>query len=403
MIICADKIIIGDKKTVIEQGGIRVEGKTICAVDTAKRLKAEFPKDAVKEYQGCTLLPGLIDMHVHLGYYYEEENAAEYEKNLMLRAYYIQKRMEDTLRAGVTTIRDLSSADQAALTVKRAVELGMIRAPRIFTSLKGLCMTGGHGVGMTGAIMEVDGTQEVTKAVRTNVRDGADWIKLLTSEGYRGEEFSQEELNAIVSESHRLGRKVSAHAGYGTSIPMCIAAGCDTIEHGTHLTISQAEQMRTNNQTWVPTMYVFHYVNGLVGEGTCENEMIQENQSYIQGAVKAYQDHFKRLYDTGVRVVAGTDTDALGHPEASPVARECEYMVRYGLTPVEAIGCATGNAGEVLGEDKRIGKLCEGYLADLLVVSGDAAKDISALLSPRVVYQEGTKYEFESSALCKRD
>lgn len=399
MIICADKVITGDGKTVIEQGGVRIDKKVIQDVGSALQLRKAYPEDTVVEYKGCTLMPGLIDMHVHIGYYYDDENAAEYEKNLILRAFYMKKCMEDTLRAGVTTIRDLSSADNEAITIRRAVEMGMIHAPRIFTSLKGLCMTGGHGVGMTGAVMEVDGEQEVKKAVRTNIRDGADWIKLLTSEGYRGEEFSQEEINAIVGEAHRLGRKVSAHAGYGASIPMCIDAGCDTIEHGTHLTVPQAEKMRANNQTWVPTIYAFNYVNELMGAGSCDNETLQENQAYIQGAVDAYSKHFKELYGTGVRVTTGTDTDCLQHPEASPVARECECMVRYGLTPVEAIGCATGNAGEALGEEMRIGRLSEGYLADLLVVSGDAAADISALLSPRAVYQEGTEYEFKSSAL----
>lgn len=391
MIICADKVITGDGKTIIEQGAIRVEGKQIQAAGGKEQLIREYPEDAVTEYRGCTLMPGLIDMHVHIGYYYGEENAAEYEENHMLRAYYIKKRMEDTLRAGVTTIRDLSSADNAAVTVRRACELGLMKAPRILTSLRGLCITGGHGVDMTGAVVEADGCQEVKHAVRTNIKHGADWIKLLTSEGYRGEEFSQEELDTIVTESHRFGRKVSAHAGYGASIPMCIEAGCDTIEHGTHLTIEQARKMKNNQQAWIPTMYVFHYVNDQIGAGVCEDELMQKNQQYIREAVRAYKEHFKELYDTGVCVAAGTDTDALNHKEASPVARECEYMVRYGLAPVEAIGCATGNAGSILGEDMRIGRLAQGYLADLLVVSGDASHDISALLSPAAVYQEGNQ------------
>lgn len=389
MILCADKVITGDGKTVIDRGGVLVRGKKIEVVKEADSLKQEYPGEEVKVYDGCTLLPGLIDLHVHIGYYYGEEASGEYEKNLMLRAYYAGKRMEDTLRSGVTTVRDLSSADGIANTLKRAAQMGLVRSPRIFTSLKGLCMTGGHGAEMTGAVIEVDGTLEAKKAVRENLKNGADCLKLLTSEGYRGEEFSQEELDAIVTEAHRFGKTVAAHAGYGRSIPMCIKAGCDTIEHGTHLTVPQAEEMKKNHQTWVPTMYAFHYVNDLIGEGLCGDELFQENQEYIRNAVDAYKKHFKELYDTGVRVAAGTDTDALNHPEASPVARECEYMVRYGLSPVQAVGCATGNAGEVLSAE--IGRLKEGYMADLLVVKGDVSKDISALLSPQAVYQEGTR------------
>lgn len=389
MIVCADKVITGDGKTVIDHGGVRIEGKKIQKIDDVRKLLREYPEDEVTEYKGCTLMPGLIDMHVHIGYYYGEENAAEYEENLMLRAYYVKKRMEKTLRAGVTSVRDLSSSDNIAVTIKRAAELGLMKAPRIFTSLQGLCMTGGHGAEMKGAVVEVDGCLEARKAVRANIKNGADWIKLLTSEGYRGEEFSQEELDAIVSEAHRFGKKVSAHAGYGASIPMCIEAGCDTIEHGTHLTLEQAEKMKADNQTWIPTMYVFHYVNDLVGEGICEDELMQKNQEYIRDAVEAYKTHFKQLYNTGVRVAAGTDTDALNHPEASPVARECGCMVQYGLTPVEAVGCATGNAADALGPDVLTGRLQEGYLADLLIVPGDASRDITALLSPEAVYQEG--------------
>lgn len=389
MIICADNVITGDSKTVIRYGGILVKEKKVLAVGKAEHLRQKYPEETVSEYSGCTLMPGLIDMHVHIGYYYGDPNAKEYGENLMLRAYYVGQRMEDTLRTGVTTVRDLSSADHIATTLKKAAKMGLIRAPRILTSLKGLCMTGGHGADMTGAVTEVDGTLEVRKAVRENLKNGADCIKVLTSEGYRGEEFSQEELDAAVSEAHRFGKMVSAHAGYGNSIPMCIDAGCDTIEHGTHLTAGQAEKMKENHQTWIPTMYVFHYVNGLLGEGSCEDELMQQNREYIRDAVEAYQAHFKELYDTGVLVAAGTDTDALNHPEASPVARECELMVRYGLTPVEAAGCATGNAGDALGMN--IGRLKEGYLADLLVVEGDVSEDITALRSPCAVYQEGKK------------
>ena len=157
MILCADKVITGDGKTVIDRGGVLVRGKKIEAVKEADSLKKEYPGEEVKVYDGCTLLPGLIDLHVHIDIIMERK-PGEYEKNLMLRAYYAGKRK---IRCGQgNDSADLSSADGIANTLKRAAQMGLVRSPRIFTSLKGLCMTGGHGAEMTGAVIEVDGTLE---------------------------------------------------------------------------------------------------------------------------------------------------------------------------------------------------------------------------------------------------
>ena len=307
----------------------------------------------------------------------------------MLRAYYVSKRMYDTLRAGVTTIRDMSSADNIGVILKKAAAEGFIECPRIITSLKGICMTGGHGWGMRGAIIEADGDWEIRKAVRKNIRDGADCIKILTSEAYRGEELSQSELNAAVDEAHRLGKKIAAHAGYSPSIEMCIQAGCDTIEHGTNLTVEQALRMKANDQTWVPTIYVFNYVNDLV---QCNSQNgYNEHKAYLEDSVAAYEANFMKLYATGVRVATGTDTDAANHPEASPVKEELNHMVRLGLTPLQAIACATKNSGEALGLKGSLGLLKEGYTADIIAVRGDVATDITLLQNIEAVYQGGKR------------
>ena len=396
----ADRVIVGDGKRVIEQGAVVLDGKRIRAVGTADELRRRFPEKEIR-LEGCTLMPGMIDMHTHIGYYYGEKNADRLAEDRMLRAYFIGKRMEDTLKAGVTTIRDMSSADGVGRALKEAAEAGYIMAPRIFTSLKGLCMTGGHGDGMTGAVEEVDGVEEIRKAVRRNIRDGADCIKLLDSEAYRGEEFNQEELDAAVEEAHRFGCRVAAHAGYGPSMDMCIQAGCDSIEHGTHLSVEQAERMRDNGQTWVPTIYVFHYAYELVQKAMTD-ESLSSNRDYLKDTVETYRNQFKKLYDTGILVATGTDTDACSHPKASPVARECAYMVQYGISPVEAIACATGNGAEALGLSDSLGLLREGLLADIIAVKGNPGEDIRALEDVQAVWQEGTcVYESESTHLCQ--
>lgn len=329
MILTADRVITGDGKTVIEEGAVVLEGGRIRAVGKAEALCGRYAGETAC-LKGCTLMPGMIDLHTHIGYYYGLKMERRLEENRMLRVLWIGRRMEETLRAGVTTIRDMSSADGIGTTLREAAVCGFLRTPRILTSLKGLCITGGHGWGMKGAVEEVDGTEEIRKAVRRSIRDGADWIKLLDSEAYRGEEFSQEELNAAVREG------------------------------------------------------------------------LSENAAYLQDTVDTYRENFRKLYDTGVTVAVGTDTDACCHPEASPVYRECGCMVQYGLKPLEAIACATANGAKALGMQDSIGLLAEGYLADIIAVEGNPAQEIGALGRIAAVWQEGTKvYESESAHLCQ--
>ncbi|MDY3918588.1 MAG: amidohydrolase family protein [Candidatus Limivivens sp.] len=400
MIISADRIIIGDGKQVIEQGAVMMKGAKILGAGPARELRRLYPDEPERTLPGCTLMPGLIDMHTHIADYYEKNGSLSEPENEMLMALCAGKRMEDTLRAGVTTIRDVSSPLGIGRVLKLGAASGYLHGPRILTCLEGLCITGGHGWEMNGAVKEIDGTEEGRKAVRKNIRDGADWIKILDSEGYRGEEFSQEELDTIVSEAHRFGRKVAAHAGYGPSIEMCIQAGCDTIEHGTHLTVEQAERMRRNGQAWVPTLYVFHYVYEQV-KAAANTDMAQ-HFDYLEDTERTYRSTFKELYDTGVLVAAGTDTDCCGHPEASPIHEECRLMVEYGLTPLEAIACATHHGALALGLGDQIGLLQEGYLADVIAVRGNPLQDIGALSGIASVWQGGIcVYESESAHLCQ--
>ena len=175
MILTADRVITGDGKTVIEEGAVVLEGGRIRAVGKAEALCGRYAGETAC-LKGCTLMPGMIDLHTHIGYYYGLKMERRLEENRMLRALWIGRRMEETLRAGVTTIRDMSSADGIGTTLREAAVCGFLRTPRILTSLKGLCITGGHGWGMKGAVEEVDGTEEIRKAVRRSIRDGADWI-----------------------------------------------------------------------------------------------------------------------------------------------------------------------------------------------------------------------------------
>ena len=409
MILYADRILAGDRTTVWEDRAVCVQDGVIRQIGSLAQLQAAYPEEPVETFPGCTLMPGMIDLHVHLACTSEPDYHNPYN-GVSLRALYAAGRMRATLAAGVTTVRDCGSADGIGPALKRAAADGHIPAPRIFTCLQGICMTGGHGSdALPGGVIEADGVDEVRRAVRRNLKHGADCIKVLTSEGFRGEELSQEELNAIVREAHRFGRKAAAHAGYGRSLDMCIEAGFDSIEHGTHLTVEQARRMREKGITWVPTVLVFHYVrenaeeqqeteqailHRLQEKAPSPPRFLQEKpevDAYLSSCLEAYRQNFRSLYDTGVRVATGTDTDCTDFGGASPVALECTYMVRCGLKPLEAIECATKNAADHLGLGDRLGQVREGYLADLLLVKGDPAWEITALWDVAAVYQAGRR------------
>jgi imidazolonepropionase-like amidohydrolase len=348
IIICADLLLTGDKHIVYKNGAVCVQNGLIQSVGKKETVVGDYPDEEIMCYEGASLIPGMIDLHTHIGMTGNPVYMNEYN-GIALQALYAANRMADTLKAGVTTIRDCCSAYGIATALKTAREDGLLSAPRIFACLKGLCMTGGHGSGGD-AITEVDGALDIIKAIRLNKKRGADCIKVLTSEGYRGEEMNDEELETAVREAHRLGMKIAAHAGYGNSINQCIAAGFDSIEHGTHLTIPQAVTMREHNQTWVPTIFIFnHAYQSVCKESGSMGPVLQRNKDYLADSVSAYENNFRALYDTGVRIATGTDTDCVDYKGASPVWAECDAMVKCGLTPLEAIECATKNGAEALG------------------------------------------------------
>ena len=391
MIITADYLLTGDQNTVIENGAVLVEGKKIVKTAAREELLKEYPGEEVKEFSG-TLMPGMIDLHNHFAYFYDTPYERVFAEEPYKLAFWMASRMKDTLKMGVTTVRDVSSPFNIGPQIKWAMENGLMDAPRIFTCGRGICMTGGHGSSMKGGVYECDGEQECIKAVRTDIKDGANYIKLLTSESFRGDELTAEEIRAITGEAHRLHTRVAAHAGYGPAIKYCIDAGVDTIEHGTHLTAEDALRMKAQDSTWVPTIYVFKYFSDQLNAAPADDADPEDRTAeYLDEACRIYRDEFKKLYDTGVRVACGTDTDCVGYPGVAPVCEECRIMVEYGITPLQAIECATKNGAEALGCADRFGMIREGLSADMIVVEGKPFEDIEALKNVKAVFLEGVR------------
>lgn len=405
MIICTKYLITGDGKTVLEDKAVLTDeqGK-IKKISTKEDLIANFPNEEVKDFGNSTLLPGLCDMHVHLGYYFSQPDTFNYNDQLI--TMFAVQHAQSAFERGITSVRDMTSARKLCSTMKLAAEKGYLVLPRITHVDNGMCMTGGHGY--DDDIAQVDGPWEIRKEIRRQVRDGAEWVKVLTTHRSHIPEFTQEELDAAVDECHRRGIKCGVHAGTHPGIQMCIDAGFDTIEHGTFLTLEQAEQMAKNGQAWTPTIMAYTYLYEVCKE-TLEkykdspaNDIVMQkelaNYEYFEPAYKAYRDNFKKLYDTGVTVLAGTDMVMYGSP-LLPLNRELQYMVEYGITPVQAIQTATENPAKVLGVSELRGLVKEGLDADLLVVEGNLSEDITCInnvkfvaLGGKKVFEDGVRF-----------
>lgn len=405
MIICTKYLITGDGKTVLEDKAVLTDeqGK-IKKISTKEDLIANFPNEEVKDFGNATLLPGLCDMHVHLGYYFSQPDTFNYNDQLI--TMFAVQHAQSAFERGITSVRDMTSARKLCSTMKLAAEKGYLVLPRITHVDNGMCMTGGHGY--DDDIAQVDGPWEIRKEIRRQVRDGAEWVKVLTTHRSHIPEFTQEELDAAVDECHRRGIKCGVHAGTHPGIQMCIDAGFDTIEHGTFLTLEQAEQMAKNGQAWTPTIMAYTYLYEVCKE-TLEkykdspaNDIVMQkelaNYEYFEPAYKAYRDNFKKLYDTGVTVLSGTDMVMYGSP-LLPLNRELQYMVEYGITPVQAIQTATENPAKVLGVSELRGLVKEGLDADLLVVEGNLSEDITCInnvkfvaLGGKKVFEDGVRF-----------
>ncbi len=393
MIYTGKHLVTGDGSTHIRNAAVVVDDRGLIKdVGEKEKILPCYPDEKVKDYGDATILPGLFDMHVHFGYYYSQPDLYNFDDFML--AYYAQKQADTALSLGITTIRDVSSSHRLLRQLRLAGEKGYCKVPRIFHTDTGLCMTGGHG--SDDGIVEVDGEWEIRKEIRKQIRDGADWIKVLTSNRESIPEFTQEELDAAVDETHRVGRKCAVHAGLQPAIQMCIDAGFDTIEHGTFLTLEQVEQMARNGQAWVPTItaytVLYEFCKEKIESGYNEGDRIAakavRDMAFFEPAYHAYKDNFKKFYDTGVTVCTGSDMVLYDAPPL-PINREMALMVEYGITPIQAVQAATGNPAKVLGLEDVTGQIQTGLEADIIVVKGDVSEDIRAVNDLIDVYMHG--------------
>lgn len=363
---------------VTERGTVLVQGDTIAAVGPARDVRVPRGARSV-DGLGLTVLPGLIDCHVHLCLGGDADVVgtigAESPAMTLLKA---SRFAQQTLAAGVTTVRDVGARDHQIFALKQAQAAGLIPGPRILAAGLAICMTGGHArfIGR-----EADGPEAILRAVREQVAAGADVIKFIASGGVltpgtspNQAQLTREELAAGMDEARRSGRRVAAHAHGAEGMKNAIRAGAHSIEHATLLDGEAGELMRAHGVFMVPTL------SALATTAACGPTCgVPESAVTKAKSMKArHEASFKTALRSGIPIAMGTDagTPFNYHGEN---AQELTRMVALGMDPLEAIASATASAADLLGIRRSVGTLEPGKLADLLLVEGNPAKRIELL------------------------
>lgn len=361
MILIADKLITGDGKSVLDKSGVLVRDGKIIEVEKAEGLTKLYPGESVHDYGDATLLPGLIDMHFHVGFWWRQHDSRTFSdmEKCLLGLYQAQ----NAFKNGVTTLRDVFCPDHVSEVLTAFSAKGYFTIPRIFYCNKAICVTAGQGNYFYGGAVEIDGEVNAIRAVREQIKTGATWIKVMTNRNDGPCQFTNGEFATIVEEAHKWGCRVAAHATSSDAIEKCIEVGVDSIEHAACLTVEQAKRMCEKNIALCPTMWSFYYYPET--EATIQSRNLQA-------------ERFLEIANTGVTVVTGTDMIKEDAPIA-PASQEVKKMVEYGLDICRAIQAATYNSAKVLGHEHEFGSIEKGLYADILVVNGDLSADISKI------------------------
>ena len=361
------------------------------------------PDDEYIDLSGYTVLPGLIDMHVHLTS--DQSSTSRYIENTTLNPadYAIRSvnNAKKTLMAGFTTVRNLGDSDSVTVSLRNAIAKGTVPGPRIFTAGKSIASTGGHAdetnslnnkLSFDPGPLEgiINSSDDAYKAVRHRYKEGADLIKITATGGVlsnakngQNPQMTEQEIKAIVSAAKDYGFKVAAHAHGAEGIIRAVQAGVDSIEHATLMDAEGIAIMRKEGTYYVPTL--------LAGAWVAEKALIEDYYPpFVQKKAleigPQLKSTFSKAHQAGVKIAFGTDTGVTPHGDN---AKEFKLMVDAGMTEQEAILSATFHASILLGEQETLGSISEGKLADIIAVSGNPLENITVLESVDFVMKNG--------------
>lgn len=397
------KLIDGTSNTAQSEVTIVVEGKVIS--DIQKGYTSGGANDKVIDLKNKTVMPGLIDCHVHL----EEQGSKTSMMDGFIKtdadiAYQATVYAKRTLMAGFTTVRDLGGSG-INISMRKAVQRGLIDGPRIITAGRAISASGGHmdnSVGFRDDVFDhkmgpddgvADGRDELIKAVRLQIKRGSDVIKIAStggvldlSENGSGAEFTIDEIKAVVETAKDYGLRVACHAHGAEGIKRAILGGVTSIEHGTFMNEEDFALAKKYGTYLVPTI--------IAGKSVADSAKIPGYFPPViaRKAVEVgtqIQANFGKAYKAGVKIAFGTDAGVYAHGKN---AIEFQYMVEAGMPPMEAIKAATVNAADLLGMSDYIGSVSKGKSADIVAVDGDPLQDIKVMRNMSFVMKEDKVY-----------
>ncbi|MBN1318882.1 MAG: amidohydrolase family protein [Anaerolineales bacterium] len=389
-------LIDGSGREPVENGMILINDKRIKQVSPVDRRQLE-PAYRVFDLSGKTIMPGMMDLHVHLnmGELDVVVPSAGVEQGLAepwalrgIKAYaYALRSME----AGFTTLRDVGDMGHVSVSVRNAINAGIVPGPRLLTCGQFLTTTGGHvdlmplWLQRTDRVTNVaDGVDGVLKAVRSQWKMKNDWIKFYATGGLMDpedkQEFNDDELYALIGEAHSKEMRVCAHCMHAKGTLAAVKAGLDSVEHGTELTEEIVDLMVERGTYLVPTLYG---PAAIVSEGQ-KMGLPETYTKKMQGVIQGHEKSFRLAHERGVKIALGTDAgfNAILHGGS---AHELEALVRWGMTPMEAIVTATASSAALLGKDDQLGTIETGKLADIVVVDGNPLDDIRILQNKEAI------------------
>jgi imidazolonepropionase-like amidohydrolase len=389
----------------VVDGSLRSNQTIVVKGDRIERVAASSsidipPGSKVIDLENATVLPGLIDMHVHLTGDPEAQGYKNLAASVPRNALFGAANGRRTLMAGFTTVRNVGAGGYADVALRDAIRNGDVPGPRMRVAAHSLGATGGHCDNnllpprfnhFSGGV--ADGPWEIRKKVRENAKYGADLTKFCATGGVLskgdsvgGQQYSLEEMVAIVVESHLHERRVAAHAHGTEGIKVAIQAGVDSVEHASLIDDEGIRMARESGTFLVMDIYVDTYILEMGEAAGFLPESLEKERIVGQ----AQRDNFRKAHEAGVRMAFGTDAGVYPHGNN---ARQFAYMVQYGMTPMAAIQAATVHAAELLGWPGDVGAIESGMYADIIAVAGNPLEDIRELEDVRFVMKGGEVYK----------
>lgn len=395
LVITADRMLNVNSGEIIQDAVVVIDNDIISQAGRTQDITIDSDATVIR-LGDATLLPGLMDMHVHL----TSDAAVHGYKRLGVSVPRATlkgvKHAKDTLHAGFTTVRNVGAPGFADVALKEAIKAGDIAGPRMFVAGPSLGVTGGHcdnnllpfeyaqtsdGV--------ADGPWEIRKAVRRNIKYGADLIKFCATGGVLSkgtkvgaQQYTEQEMQALVEEAHLRGLTVATHAHGTAGIKAAIRAGVDSIEHASLLD-NEAIRLAVENDTYLSMdIYVTEYI---LSEGKAAG-ILEESLAKERTVGKTQRESFKKAVDAGVKMVFGSDAGVYPHGD-NPL--QFTRMVEFGMTPLQAIQAATINAASLLKQQDKLGSIEAGKLADIIAVPGNPLEEIGVLENVSLVIKDG--------------